>query len=70
MRPHPLVGKVIRWSGKDRLVTEAPVCLGNGAVGFQAGTLACFVTASSVRDALIAEPGGEYRPLTLEECQP
>lgn len=70
MRPHPLVGKVIRWSEKDRLITESPVPMGAGCVIFQAGTITCFVTEDSVRDALIAEPGGEYRPLTMEECQP
>ena len=70
MKPHPLIGKVLLYIGREYLVTQAPAKLGFHAYQVYTGSYVITVVKQDTHYVQVASPGENYRPLTLKDLEP
>ena len=69
MKPHPMIGKVLKYNGNEYLITQAPAELCATSHQVYSGNYLIVIVDQDAHYYQIAKPGEDYRPLTLKDLE-
>lgn len=70
MKPHPLIGKIIKHGNEQYLIIAAPRQFTRQSWMIYTGIQNLMVMPTNVASMQVASPGEDYRPLTLKDLEP